>query len=274
MALMNDYDRIVRTLKKLEQTSAECADLPTLARAAGTLPSAFCRLFARWTATPSQDPLRFLTLADLEERRIAKRRAGADTRRWRRRRAPRVDLVAATREEIRSGGAGWTIEAGLAKSPFGTCLIAVGPKGICVLAFPSSKDWKRAAEMIRNEWPRARLRRADAAARKWAARLFALPRKQRSLAPLRAFARGSPFQLRVWRELLRVPSGALISYGELARAAGSPGAARAVGSAMARNPIAWLIPCHRVIRGTKDCGNYGGGRLRKRAMLAWEGASL
>jgi AraC family transcriptional regulator of adaptative response/methylated-DNA-[protein]-cysteine methyltransferase len=95
----------------------------------------------------------------------------------------------------------------------------------------------------------------------------------RSRGGLRAVVRGSAFQVRVWRALLRVPSGALVSYGRLADAAGCPGAARAAGTAVARNRLAWLIPCHRVIRETGACGNYRWGPARKRAMLAWESAA-
>lgn len=271
---MNDADRILRTLRDLDRKGLTRPDLDALARAAGVRPSAFCALFARWTGVPARDPLRALILADLDGRLVNGNNAAAAARRFCALHAPRVELVAATRAEAQAGGAGWTLDAGLAESPFGTCLIAVGARGICALMFPPSGAWGHALQAIRNEWPRARVRRADAVARTWAARLFAFPWKRRASEPWRAFVRGSPFQLRVWRKLLQVPSGAVIRYGDLARAAGSPRAARAVGSAMARNPIAWLIPCHRVIPGTKQCGHYGGGRHRKRAMLAWEGASL
>jgi AraC family transcriptional regulator of adaptative response/methylated-DNA-[protein]-cysteine methyltransferase len=89
---------------------------------------------------------------------------------------------------------------------------------------------------------------------------------------LRAFVRGTPFQVRVWRALLQIPAGTLISYGALATALARPGAARAVGTAVGRNPLAYLIPCHRVIRGTGVIGDYRWGTARKRAMLAWEEA--
>ena len=87
---------------------------------------------------------------------------------------------------------------------------------------------------------------------------------------LRAFVRGTPFQVRVWRALLQVPPGALTSYGRLAAAIGQPAAARAVGAAVGQNPLGYLIPCHRVIRGTGMIGNYHWGQIRKRVMIAWE----
>jgi AraC family transcriptional regulator of adaptative response/methylated-DNA-[protein]-cysteine methyltransferase len=89
---------------------------------------------------------------------------------------------------------------------------------------------------------------------------------------LRAFVKGTPFQVRVWRALLQVPAGQLTTYGRLAAAVGNPAAARATGTAVGKNPIACLIPCHRVIRETGVMGNYRWGRTRKRALVAWEGA--
>jgi AraC family transcriptional regulator of adaptative response/methylated-DNA-[protein]-cysteine methyltransferase len=90
---------------------------------------------------------------------------------------------------------------------------------------------------------------------------------------LRAFVRGTAFQLRVWRALLQVPAGTLISYGELAAAIGNRGAARAVGAAVGQNPLAYLIPCHRVIRDTGALGEYHWGETRKKAIMVWESST-
>ena len=181
-------------------------------------------------------------------------------------------LETTTAEEVRSGGAGWTIRAGYAKTPFGVCLLAEGPRGICHLSFPLLKGWSRAAAAVREDWPHARVLRSDALARRWATRIFRNRFRRGTRAVLRLCPRGSAFQARVWRAWLRVPAGALVSYGRLAKAAGVPKAARATGSAVARNPLAWLIPCHRVIREDGALGNYHWGPARKRAMLVWEAA--
>ena len=165
-----------------------------------------------------------------------------------------------------------TIAAGLADSPFGTCLIAESPRGICHLAFVES-DFADPLASVRDDWPAARLRRDDALASRIARRIFAGPADSLARPALRAFVRGTAFQIRVWRALLRVPAGSLVTYGRLAVAIGQPAAARAVGTAVGSNPLAYLIPCHRVIRETGIIGGYRWGAVRKRAMLAWENAS-
>ena len=114
----------------------------------------------------------------------------------------------------------------------------------------------------------------DPTAGQLAAKLFTRPGNGVSGASLRAFVRGKAFQVRVWRALLRVPPGALVSYGRLAEAVGRPSAARAVGTAVARNPLAYIIPCHRVIHATGVLGGYRWGVERKRALVAWETASF
>jgi AraC family transcriptional regulator of adaptative response/methylated-DNA-[protein]-cysteine methyltransferase len=173
---------------------------------------------------------------------------------------------------MKSGGAGWALLAGFTETPFGTCLIAESPRGICHLVFVEAEKHETAWKELQANWPNARLQRNDAAAEKIAAQIFArLP--QRSHAPLRAFVRGTPFQLRVWRALLQIPAGRLTSYGRLAQALGNPKASRAVGSAVGANSLAYLIPCHRVIRETGVIGEYRWGQVRKRALVAWENAA-
>ncbi|MGD2063773.1 MAG: methylated-DNA--[protein]-cysteine S-methyltransferase, partial [Nitrospirota bacterium] len=173
----------------------------------------------------------------------------------------------------KAGGAGWTISAGLAESPFGNCVIAEGPRGISHLAFVESDDADAELAKVRERWPKAQLRRDDANAERLASQIFQRPDRSDRGQALRAFVRGTEFQVRVWRALLHVQPGALVSYGRLAAAIGQPTAARAVGAAVGRNPLAFLIPCHRVIRETGVIGNYRWGTTRKRAILAWEGAA-
>ena len=163
--------------------------------------------------------------------------------------------------------------AGYGPSPFGDCLVAQSPRGLCHLSFVDGSRKSAWAELTRS-WPNARWRRDDAAAAKLLAGIFARPHRPASPQPLRALVKGTDFQVRVWRALLRVPPGHLTTYGRLAAAMGAPLAARAVGSALAANPLAWLIPCHRVIRQTGAAGEYRWGATRKRAMIAWERAGL
>jgi AraC family transcriptional regulator of adaptative response/methylated-DNA-[protein]-cysteine methyltransferase len=184
-----------------------------------------------------------------------------------------LGLEAASPGEIKSGGAGWRMTAGFGPSPFGDCLVAQSPRGLCHISFVDN-DRKSAWADLTHLWPNALWSRDDAAAARSLARIFVRPNGPASRQPLRAFVKGTDFQVRVWRALLRVPPGSLISYGQLAASIGAPSAARAVGSAVASNELAWLIPCHRVIRQTGAAGEYRWGATRKRAMIAWEGARL
>src|SRR5206468_922011 len=128
---------------------------------------------------------------------------------------------------------------------------------------------------LRAEWPNARVQRDDGVARDVVAKVFEGSGSSRQASTaLRALVRGTAFQLRVWRALLQVPPGSLITYGQLAAAIGRPTAARAVGTAVGQNPLAYLIPCHRVIRSTGLLGDYRWGQVRKRAINAWENAGL
>ncbi len=184
----------------------------------------------------------------------------------------RVRLKAASPAEIQSGGAGWTLTAGFGPTPFGDCLAAQGPRGICQLSFVDSNR-KAAWDGLKRLWPGARRQRDDAAARRLLAAVFARPGRREAGGPLTAWVKGTDFQLRVWRALLRIPPGRVASYGRLAASIGAPLAARAVGSAAGSNELAWLIPCHRVIRQTGAPGGYRWGAARKRAMLSWEASA-
>jgi AraC family transcriptional regulator of adaptative response/methylated-DNA-[protein]-cysteine methyltransferase len=158
---------------------------------------------------------------------------------------------------------------GTAPSPFGEALIAETARGICGLAFADRRGRSDALDALASQWPHATVRpdrtRAEATAR----RIF-----QPGRAPDRILLdlRGSNFQIKVWEALLRIPLGALASYADVAAAIGQPTAPRAVASAVARNPVAFLIPCHRVIRQSGHIGEYRWGPERKRAMVAWEAA--
>ena len=165
------------------------------------------------------------------------------------------------------------IEYGFAETPFGEALIAETARGLCHLSFVNGEGRNDARELLATDWSNAKLRRTDERARELSQKIFAPSAANKSRPHLRAFVRGTAFQLRVWRALLRVPAGTLTSYGRLAAVLNQPTAARAVGSAVGANPLAFIIPCHRVIRETGVLGNYRWDPIRKRAMLGWERAS-
>jgi len=271
---MNDYERIARVIRYLDEHHAEQPDLALLARRAGLSAFHFHRLFSEWAGVTPKDFLQCLTAARVTEslrrgKSILDSALDAGLSGPGRAHDLCVNLEAASPGEMKSGGAGWTITAGFAETPFGKCLIAESPRGICHLAFVEPENKDEAWRELRENWPKAQLRRDDSAAEKIAARIFTRA-PGRSRRPLRAFVKGTPFQVRVWRALMRIPPGRLTSYGRLAKALGIPSAARAVGSAVGANSLAYLIPCHRVIRETGVIGEYRWGAVRKRALVAWE----
>jgi AraC family transcriptional regulator of adaptative response/methylated-DNA-[protein]-cysteine methyltransferase len=274
---MNEYERVARVIRHLESHHGEQPDLATLAHVAGLSPHHFHRLFSAWAGITPKDFLQCLTLARAKTL-LQKGASVLDAALSAGLSGPGrlhdlcIALEAATPGEVKSGGAGWTLSAGFADSPFGRCLIGESPRGLCHLSFHDGHG-AAALTALQAHWPTARLKRADASAERLAGEIFAPPTEQSGRPALRAFVKGTEFQVRVWRALLQVPPGALISYGRLAAAIDEPGAARAVGAAVGCNPLAYLIPCHRVIRQTGVIGDYHWGTVRKRAMLAWECAA-
>jgi AraC family transcriptional regulator of adaptative response/methylated-DNA-[protein]-cysteine methyltransferase len=274
---MNDYERIARVIRFLDARHVEQPDLATLAARAGLSQFYFHRLFATWAGVTPKDFLQCLTLAHAKELlrdgapilavSLESGLSGPG-----RLHDLCVNLEAASPGELKSGGAGWTISFGFADSPFGKCLIAESPRGICHLSFVENE--KTALAELQKDWPQAKLKRNDPAATRLAAKVFARPDESHPQPALRAFIRGTPFQVRVWRALLQVQPGSLTSYGRLANAIAKPAAARAVGAAVGQNPLAYLIPCHRVIRETGVIGDYHWGPIRKRAIIAWESSLL
>ncbi len=291
-ARMNDYERVARVIRHLDGHHREQPDLAALAAGAGLSAFHFHRLFAKWAGVTPKDFLQCLTAAQVK---AALRRGesalgvalDAGLSGPGRLHDLCVTLEGASPGEIKSGGAGWKLEAGFAESPFGKCLIARGERGICFLAFTEKGGEKRVWEELQKEWPEAGIKREDAVARELAERIFGKNKEKKSgggerreregkkakqPTRLRAFVKATPFQARVWRALMQVPEGTLVTYGDLAKAIGEAGAARAVGSAVGANPVAYLIPCHRVIRATGVVGEYRWGTERKRALAGWEAA--
>ncbi len=167
-------------------------------------------------------------------------------------------------------GAGLTIGWGWFHSPFGPAIVMGTQKGICGLGFAETMGDTAARQDLSARWPRATYTEDTELLRPWADAAFGLDPE--ATAPL--FLIGAPFQLAVWEALLRVPTGHVTTYSEIAVAIGRPKAVRAVGTAVGRNPISYLIPCHRALRKSGALGGYHWGLAKKRALLAWESARL
>jgi len=272
---MNDYERVATVIRFLDRHHTDQPDLNELAAAAGLSPFHFHRLFSAWAGVTPKDFLQCLTLEHvkqllLEGNNVFDAALNAGLSGPGRLHDLCVTLEAASPGEMKNGGAGMQIDYGFARTPFGEALIAETERGICHLSFIQEEDRDGVRDLLTEQWPKAKLHRSDQRAAELSNQIFVRRPQNESRPSLRAFVRGTPFQLRVWRALLNVPSGSLTTYGRLSAAINQPGAARAVGTAVGANPISFVIPCHRVIRETGVLGNYGGGRIRKRAMVGWE----
>lgn len=167
-------------------------------------------------------------------------------------------------------GVGLTISWGWFESPFGPAIVMGTQKGICGIGFAAEMGAEAAFDDLRSRWPKADYVEDPMALRPWVLRAFGADDVTLDKAPL--FLIGAPFQIKVWEALLSIPSGQVTTYSEIAEAIGSPRAVRAVGTAVGRNPISWLIPCHRALRKSGGLGGYHWGLPMKRAMLAFETA--
>ena len=285
-----DYIRIESALGYL---SAHGAAQPTLAQVAqhvGLSEHHLQRVFTRWAGI---SPKRFLQFQTVESAKALLRdaRSVLDTTystglsSGGRLHDLFVTLEAMTPGEFKTGGGSLTIATGFHDSPFGECLTAVTERGLCGLAFVVDGDRDAAVAELRNRWPGATFVQDETATGPIAAQVFAAwgggdwtpeggvsTRSSVTPTPLSVLVRGTNFQVRVWEALLRIPPGNVATYEDIASAVGTSGATRAVGSAIARNPVAYLIPCHRVIRKTGAFGGYHWGAARKVAMLMREAA--
>ena len=270
---VTDYQRIERAIRYLEENYRRQPSLKELARGAGLSEFHFQRLFRRWSGISPKRFLQYLTaghaarlLRDACPNLEAAYEAGLSG--GGRLHDLLVNLHAVTPGELKRAGAGLTIQYGFHPSPFGECLIATTPRGICHIGFVS--DRRLALTELAAEWPRATLEAVPRVTAPIASRLFARVNGHAFTVDL--YVRGTNFQIKVWEALLRIPPGRVMSYEDLAKCIHSPRAVRAVANAVAHNAVACLIPCHRVIRKSGALGGYRWGETRKQALLAWEAA--
>jgi len=267
------YQRIARAIRFLRAHASEQPPLSAVAAEVGLSEYHFQRLFSRWAGV---SPKRFLQYLTKERARAALRESRplleaaheAGLSGPGRLHDLMISCEAMTPGQIKALGAGLEIGYGWSGSPFGMALVGWTSNGVCHLAFHDGIDGSPEHDLVA-AWPGARLHRDDSAAVAWVARIFP---KQPQPGKLHLVLQGTNFQIKVWEALLQVGSGELISYAGLAALAGSPGAARAVGSALALNRIGYLIPCHRVIRETGESGQYRWGSERKLVIQGWEAA--
>lgn len=269
---LEDYARIEQAIRFLEHNYLDQPDLKAAAQSVGLSEFHFQRLFTRWVGISPKRFLQYLTKEHAKA--LLRQHAGLlETTYASGLSSPGrlhdlfVACEAVTPGEYKSGGSGLTLRYGFHPTPFGECLLAVSERGVCWFSFVEGGR-QAALRELRATWRRAALIE-DAAATAPAARgvFFPTAQPERSLPLL---LNGTNFQIKVWEALLRIPAGSVVTYQEIAVAVGLPGASRAVGQAVGSNPIAVLIPCHRVIRKDGDLGSYRYGSARKKALLGWE----
>ena len=288
-----DYVRIESALRYLAQRAEAQPTLADVADHVGLSEHHLQRVFTRWAGI---SPKRFLQFQTVESAKALLRdsRSVLDTTNTTglssggRLHDLFVTLEAVTPGEFKTGGAGVTIARGFHDSPFGECLVAVTERGLCGLSFVVDEDRLAALQELSARWPGATFVDDERATRPVTQQVFAAwgsepwvpedeataePTARVTPTPLSVLVRGTNFQVRVWEALLRIPAGSVSTYEDIASAVGRSGATRAVGSAVARNPVAYLIPCHRVIRKTGAFGAYHWGAERKIAMLMRESAA-
>ncbi len=271
--MRTDYDRIEQAIQFLDERSREQPSLADVASHVGLSESHFQRLFTRWAGISPKRFLQFQTVAHArallaESRSLLDTTYEAGLSSAGRLHDLFVTIDAVTPGEFKRAGDGLTIQWGVHDTPFGECLIGTTARGICGMYFATDDGLPGAQRRLAESWEGAQLVENPRATQPLADQIFGEASDTR--APLAVLVKGTNLQLKVWEALLRIPLGEVVTYEQLAAAAGSPTAVRAVGTAVGRNPVSYLIPCHRVIRKTGAFGNYGGGIARKRAMLTWE----
>ena len=267
------YAVIARALTLIDEAGPGLT-LDGLAAQMGMSPAHFQRVFSQWVGVSPKRYQQYLTL-DHARRLLADRFTVLDT-------ALTAGLSGGGRlhdlfltweamspGDYAKGGAGLTVHWGWFDSPFGQALVMGTDKGICGIGFAAETGADATMHDLVSRWPRASFREDPLFLQPWALSAFGLSGDP---ADTKLFLIGAPFQIKVWEALLRIPSGHVTTYGQIAGAIGHPAAMRAVGTAVGRNPVSFVIPCHRAIRKSGGLGGYHWGLPVKRAMLAWESA--
>lgn len=268
--MRTDYDIVEAAITYIDTHSRDQPELAEVAHHVHLSEAHFQRVFRRWAGISPKRFLQFLT-AEHAHRLLAGSASVLDASfavglsGGGRLHDLMVNVHAATPGEIKTGGAGIVVAYGTHDSRFGEVFLATTARGICALAFTSPDDSGRSLRELQKRWPNATLDHNQDATAAAAQAAFGP-----HAADLALFMKGTNFQIRVWEALLRVPFGQAVTYENIAREIGMPAAMRAVGAAVGQNPIAYLIPCHRVLRKTGGFGDYHWGATRKKAILGWE----
>ncbi|SIP90838.1 bifunctional transcriptional activator/DNA repair enzyme AdaA [Aeromonas hydrophila] len=272
---MSDYARIADAIRFIASQVARQPTLDEIAAHVHLSPFHFQRLFSRWAGVTPKRYLQVLTLerakALLQESRPLLEVAdtlglSSGSRLY----DHFVQLEAVTPGEYKQRGAGLVIDHGVHDTPFGQAFVALTPRGVCNFSFLDEQAPQAPLAALAHSWPEAELREAPSRTQGVIHTMFDSSKAQDR--PISLHVSGTNFQISVWRALLQIPPAKVVSYAQVANAVGNPKAARAVGLAVGANPVALMIPCHRVIQQNGKLGGYHWGETRKQAIHAWEAA--
>ena len=271
LELSQHYQLIEQAIQYIEANMQHQPELAEIASSVGLSEYHFQRIFTQWAGISPKRFMQFLTkehakelLAESENLLETTHKVGLSS--LGRLHDLFVNTEAVTPGEYKTQGSGLTIRYGLHATPFGKCLIATTERGICNLSFVGKREGQAIDNLVAN-WTQAKMIEDYKSTAPLAARIFS---DRQPDPPLKLHLRGTNFQIKVWEALLNIPIGAVTTYEHIAAQIGNPQALRAVGTAVGHNPIAVLIPCHRVIRKSGEFGNYLYGSARKKALLARE----
>ena len=270
---MTDYQRIEKAIDFLSKNFRQQPDLDQVAREVHLSPFHFQRLFKEWAGVSPKKFLQYISLEhskQLLKQNLTLADASFETGLSGTSRLHDlfVSIEGMTPGEYKNDGESLHINYSFAETPFGDILVASTDKGICHISF--SNDEKEELKFLRSRFPKATFVQKTDMLQQNALQIF---RKDWSdLGKIKLHLKATPFQLKVWEALLKIPFGNVTTYSTIAASIESPNASRAVGTAVGDNPVAFLIPCHRVIRSTGVIGEYHWGSVRKTAILGWEAA--
>lgn len=269
-----NYERIATAINYIRNHFKEQPGLDEIAAKLHLSPFHFQRLFSEWAGTT---PKKFLQYISLEYAKglLKEQKATLFDTAWAtglsgtgRLHDLFVQIEGMTPAEYKNGGKNLLINYHFTESRFGSLLVASTQKGVCYMAFHDNET--EAVNELRQQFPNAALQQKTDRLQQKA--LFIFQNDWQKLSEIKLHLKGTDFQLKVWATLLKIPMGQLSTYGQIARHIGNPGSSRAVGSAIGSNPVAFLIPCHRVIQSTGHTGGYMWGPTRKTAIIGWEAA--
>ena len=269
-----DYERVKEAIVYISDHCDEQPELNDVAAHLGLSPFHFQRMFRRWAGVSPKKFLQYITLQRSKARLLSREKLEvvadeAGLSGTGRLHDLFVSIEGMTPHQYRLAGMGKTIHYGIIYSPFGRCLLAVTEDDrICSLFFVD--DELTAIENLKQNWGNASLVRDDIKISSVGEKLF----DPLAGKPVNLLLKGTTFQLKVWEALLKIPFGEVVSYRVVAEFINRPKAFRAVAGAIARNPVSFLIPCHRVLRQTGKISQYRWGKERKRALIAWEAARV